>query len=145
MRALALVLAGLSIGASAAKPPRAAPPSVGSSGPPPAWVETARGSFWLAFSTFCWGGRCADYRAPSCGERYVPKIRVRRGELVRFHLGFDPREVSVTTFGGSGASKRLAAVRNPVWRARPGAFAVFALPKRRGGDASYVACATVSG
>ena len=128
---------------AAAQPPEGARPRFGSSeqAPPPAWVETARGSFWLGYSSFCWDGTCADFVAPDCGDApHVPEIEVRSGELIRFHLGFTPRTVSVATFGGETAQDPLPPERDPVWRAREGAFAVFAVPKERGGDASYVGC-----
>lgn len=155
MRAVALAAAVLIVAACgggeeprAAGPPDTPPPEQASSdqAPPPAWVETAAGSFWLGYSTFCWDGLCADFAAPRCGDGgHVPDITVRAGERVRFHLGFDPREVSVTSFGGGeGTQDRLVAGREPVWSARAGAFAVFAVPKGRGGDASYAGCAVVS-
>lgn len=118
-----------------AAPPSGPRPSSPAGGPPPAWLETERGSFWLGQSTFCWDGTCADYVAPSCDSEHVPKIAVRRGELVRAHLGFEPREVSLTYFPG-GASGGT----DPAWRVeREGAFSLFAVAKE-GGDASYVAC-----
>lgn len=126
----------------AAGPPTAARPELPTpSGPPPAWLETERGSFWLGYSTFCWGGTCADYIAPSCDdERHVPKIVVRRGEQVTAHLGFEPREVTLTSFPAHD-QQPLDASREPSWRAeREGAFSLFTGPEDRSGDASYVAC-----
>lgn len=110
-------------------------------GPPPAWLETERGSFWLGYSTFCWGGACADYIAPSCDDdRHTPKITVREGEQVTAHLGFAPREVTLTWFPAHGQQK-LEATRSPSWRVdRQGAFSIFTGPMDRSGDASYVAC-----
>ena len=83
-------------------PSASAPQLVGFDGPPPAWIETESGKLWLAYATFCWPG-CADYPAPVCGdERYAPTIVVRRAEVVRFHLGFDPR-THVSCSGASGS------------------------------------------
>ena len=93
--------AWLALGAVAlGRPPRPPPTPAG---PPPAWVGTAAGDRWLAYSSFCWsraGGRgagtglCVDYAAPP-RRRDLPTIRLRTGELVRFHLGFRPRSVSL--------------------------------------------------
>lgn len=125
-----------------AGPPSATRPELPTpTGPPPAWLETERGSFWLGYSTFCWGGTCADYIAPSCDdERHVPRIVVREGEGVTAHLGFEPREVTLTLFPAND-QKRLEVSRNPSWQAdRDGAFSLFTSPEDRGGDARNVAC-----
>ena len=121
--------------------PRDPPPKLSTGdGPPPAWLETGRGSFWLGHSTFCWGGTCADYVAPSCDSERVPTIAVRPGEHVTAHLGFEPREVSLTLFPGASSEGRLPGGRDPRWRVeREGPFSLFAVAKE-GGDASYVAC-----
>ena len=127
-------------GAVPAPPSGPRPSTPGTSGPPPAWLQTDEGSFWLGYSTFCWNGTCADYVAPSCDSAHVPKIPVERGELVTAHLGFEPREVSLAFFPGGESGGRLAGGRNPAWRVeRAGAFALFTAPKE-GGDASYVGC-----
>ena len=95
-------------------------------GPPPAWLETDRGSFWLGHSTFCW-------------KEHVPRIAVSRGELVTAHLGFERRELTLTSFP-AGKPERITTGGDPVWRVeREGAFSLFAIAKE-GGDASYVAC-----
>jgi hypothetical protein len=121
-------------------PSQAAPTTGKLKGPPPAWVETARGSRWLGYSSFCWGTSCADFIAPRCGERHTPTLRLQRGETVRFHLGFRPTELGVTFFGAnSGGIDHLPLSRAPTWRVeRAGAFSLFA--RVQGGDASYVAC-----
>jgi hypothetical protein len=138
---VALTACGGDDGNGEAAPPSGPRPSgPGANGPPPAWLETEGGSFWLGYSTFCWGGTCADYVAPSCDSEHVPKIAVRRGERVTAHLGFEPREVSLTFFPGGESGGQPSGGRNPSWRVeRAGAFALFAAPKE-GGDASYVAC-----
>ena len=115
-------------------------------GPPAAWLETERGSVWLGFSTFCWKTACADYVAPSCAaQRHVPRIVVRRGELVTAHLAFTPRKLTLTYFlDGEPTSEpphqRLRATKEPAWRVeREGAFSLSAVADA-GGDASYVGC-----
>jgi hypothetical protein len=113
-------------------------------GPPAAWLETERGSFWLGYSSYCWGTVCADFVAPSCAERHTPKISVRRGEAVTAHLGFSPTELGLSFFlkngrPGAGAPLKLAPSRTPSWRVdRDGAFSLFA--RVESGDASYVGC-----
>jgi hypothetical protein len=112
--------------------------------PPKAWVVTSSGRHQLGYSTFCWtrGGEslCADHAAPTCkrtpGE--APKILIRRGERIRFELGFAPRTVTVAV--GRGPARKLVPTRHPTWRAtRAGPLVLFADAKTNG-DASYVAC-----
>jgi hypothetical protein len=121
------------------------PPERPGEGPPPAWVETEGGSIWLAYSTYCWGSTCADFVAPSCaGDTSAPRVELRRGETVRFHLGFDPGEASLTFFpeGGEPDGVTLDPSRTPAWQAdRAGAFTVFAGGDGR--DASYAGCAVL--
>ena len=112
-------------------------------------METARGPIWLGYSSYCWHdgdqGVCADAAAPRCGPDWVPAVEARRGEVVRFHLGFEPRAVAVSEFRGSGAAgvttEDLEPRQDPSWRVRrAGAFSLFAQAEG-GGDASYVGCA----
>jgi hypothetical protein len=90
------------------------PPSL-RGGPPPAWVETRFGSHWLAYSSYCWRNRCADYAAPECPGHGLPVIELRQGGLVRFHLGFGPDRVEVS---GEGQSLPLKPSRDPIWKAQ---------------------------
>jgi hypothetical protein len=125
-----------------AMPPSQAPPATGKlNSPPPAWVETSRGSHWLGYSSFCWGTSCVDFIAPRCGEQHTPTLRLRHGETVRFHLGFHPTELGLAFVGGNGGGvqHRPELSRSPTWQVeRAGAFSLFA--RAQGGDASYVAC-----
>jgi hypothetical protein len=111
--------------------------------PPPAHVVTSGGRFQLGFSSYCWTARtrslCADYLAPHCqGVAAAPVVRVRRGERVRFELGFTPRSFSLSI--GNGLSQDLATTRRPTWRAdRSGPLSLF-VDAKANGDASYVAC-----
>jgi hypothetical protein len=118
------------------KPPSA--PGV-DSGPPPAWVQTARGARWLGYSSFCWDELCADYAGARCGDAHTPTLLLTRGEVITFHLAFKPSESGI--FRGLRArTKRLELVRSPSWRVLgAGAFTLFVRPKR-GGDASYTGC-----
>ena len=128
--------------------PSAPPPELlDIQGPPPAWIGTESAKFWLAYATFCWPG-CADYRAPVCGdERRAPTIVVRRAEVVRFYLGFEPRShVSLRFFahGKDVRTIRLAVERRPTWKVeRGGAFWIDAA-QRGGGSASYAGCFDVA-
>jgi hypothetical protein len=126
-----------------AQPPRQPAPQAGRlKPPPPAWVESSRGSRWLGYSSFCWGTTCADFIAPRCGdERHTPTLRLRSGERIRFHLAFTPTELGLTFFGPNHQVRqhRLPLSRTPSWHiARAGTFSLFA--RAKGGDASYVAC-----
>ncbi len=141
---LSLVVASFAVAGSeavpAAAPPRDPPPTLEKlKEPPPAWVETSRGSRWLGYSSFCWGTTCADFVPPRCGdERHTPTLRLRRGEGVRFHLGFSPSDVGLR--GPDRRQHRFGTTRTPEWRfTNVGTFSLFARSKSRG-DASYVAC-----
>jgi hypothetical protein len=118
------------------RPPRA-------DGPPPAWLETEGGSFWLGYASYCWGTSCVDF-SPSCALEDTPKIPVCRGELVTAHLAFEPTEVGLSFPSEKGqpasaGSQKLRRSRTPAWRAeREGAF--FLLTRAKRGDAGYMAC-----
>jgi len=121
------------------------PPKLAQEGPPPAWVETERGAYGLGFSTYCWKTVCADYIPPRCGdEKLVPTIVVDSGETVRFHLGFEPGDVSMQSSGpGAAQFSPLEKTREPTWRVgTPGVWrlSASAAPGQEGSDASYAAC-----
>jgi hypothetical protein len=112
--------------------------------PPPAWIETSSGRHRLGLSSYYWHAEgpavCADYVRPRCHDGRTPTIRIRRGETVRFELGFTPESVSVAFLDGNSSLVTLGRSRRPRWKiTRPGAVALFATA-RRGGDASYTAC-----
>lgn len=132
---LAVVLLSTACAADAA--PKEPPPTVPGvqSAPPPAWIETRAGDRWLAFFSYCWTSTCIDSR-PVEQRIDVPRIRVVRGELVRFHLGFRP--TSLTLKVGT-RSYRLQPARVASWRAA-GAGGVLEVTGRMSGlRASYVA------
>ena len=110
------------------------PPPPREDGPPPAWVDTTLGERWLAFSSYCWVRVCADYIPPS-RRRDLPRIVLTRGEIVRFHLGFRPRTVSLIL---GRTTIRLAAGR-PAWRVRGRGGAALLAATAPVGDASYAA------
>lgn len=119
-------------------PPAEPPPRQPDGGPPPAWVETPEGSFWLGYSTYCWASTCADYVEPTCED--APEVRARVGEHVRVTFGFEARSARLTYFPG-GAGQPLDELE---WIVESGgAFAVSGAAAE--GDASYVGCLVVSG
>jgi hypothetical protein len=128
---------------TASAEPSEPPPSLDVDGPPPAWIETGGGSFWLAYSTFCWKTACADYIAPSCADVSVPQLAVRPNEEVRFHLAFDPKSSLVGFFRGGTPTmdeSDLEPGREPIWTVdRAGPF-VLRVTSVEGFDASYAAC-----
>lgn len=152
---MGVVVAALGLGAtlsaseravtdSRSRPPSQPPPRVAGGGPapPPAWVETRRESRWLGFSSFCWSGRrearCVDFLDPST-RTDVPRIRVSRRERVRFHLGFEAREILLSVGKRRVLHLRRAATDTLTWRVSgTGLVGLLAYP-RRGGDAGYVA------
>ena len=119
-------------------------------GPPPAWLETAAGSFWLGYASYCWDKGCADFIGPSCDDpKHTPKITVRRGETVTAHLGFEPTELALTlppaaTRGPASpadADQKLRPTATPSWRVEQGGpVSLFARANVQGRSASYVAC-----
>lgn len=123
--------------------PASPAPTLEIAGPPPAWIETESGSLWLAYATFCWAG-CADYRAPVCGdERRAPTIVVRRSEVVRFHLGFEPEGgVALRFFRGRKDVREihLPSNRTPTWEVERGGPFWIDAAKTGTGSASYSGC-----
>jgi hypothetical protein len=113
-------------------------PKLSRPGPPPAWVETKAGSTWLGYSTYCWRSVCADYDGPDCRSFLAkpPGVVLTPGETVRFHLGFDPEEVSVTS---GGRTTQLDSSRTPQWRVAMRTPLILRT-KTKVGDASYVGC-----
>jgi hypothetical protein len=109
-----------------------------SDGPPPAWLETQDGSFWLGYSSYCWGTGCADFIAPSCEDtKHTPTIGLTRGETVTAHLDFEPTELDLSYL--AGGQKKLAPSSTPSWQVeRDGPFSLFT--RTKAGDATYVAC-----
>ena len=137
MRRLAALLVLLSAPAALAAgptPPRAPAPIVKGyrTTPPPAWVETRKGSLWLAYASFCWTAPaeypgeadpvCKDYPAPAT-RTDLPAIVLRRGELVHLQLGFVPQRLTLTI---RGRTYELAHAERTVWRAQRAGVAVLA-------------------
>ena len=139
--ALGLFGAGTSSGVEESAPatarPTGPPPSLpGRVGPPPAWVETEHGSFWLAYSGFCWKALCVDM---SAFPDDLPPVVVRKGEVVRFHLGFRPRRVELAVGRRADLRLRLEPARTVSWRVeRAGVVSLLAY-SARGGSAGYLA------
>jgi hypothetical protein len=95
----------------------------------------------MAFSSYCWGEDerllCAD-AAPPQARRDVPRVILRRGERITFHLGFRPLSVGLYRSDRARAIT-LPARRTVRWRVkgRPDHLLLFAR-RPGGGDASYV-------
>jgi hypothetical protein len=82
--------------------------------PPPAWLRTGRVSKWMTTSGYCWQTTtgpvprlCADSDFPT-----EPKVVIRPGRPVHFHLGFRPRRLFVSA---GGRKWRLPARRVTSW------------------------------
>ena len=135
---LPLGLIAAACGSSTSLHSRGPAPARGSAGPPPAWIETKGGTYWLGFSSWCWTkghtGVCADMITPECGMKGVPEVPVNRGEQVQAHLGYTPEEASVE---GTDAELHGRMVSWHVKQAGP--FLLFT--SGRGRDASYAGCA----
>ena len=138
----ALACAWGAFAAAAVAAPAGDPPDAGSVAPPAAWVDTPAGDRWLGYSTYCWssegtnpGGMCVDYISPEMRED-LPKIAVRRGQVVRFELGFAPTSLSLQV---GTRSYDLRPKQSAAWRVRGrgGVLVLFATADQ--GDASFVA------
>lgn len=127
--------------AAAVVRPDGPPPKLEMAGPPPAWVETAGGSYWLAYSSYCWGSVCADYVTPECGSPHASEVRVSRGEAITFHLDFDPRTVGFRYVDGSeGEPTPMTAERESDWEVKRSGAALLWTTAKGGRDASYALC-----
>ena len=112
--------------------------------PPPAYVIVDGVRRRLAQSSFCWRTTCADFVQARCGDGRTPTVRVRRGQRVRFRLGFDPTDVRLTYTGRLEVIYRVrfAPRRTVTWRVRLFAgrdeYVLFARAPL--GDTSYAVC-----
>jgi hypothetical protein len=145
--AVAVLLAATATSSVAAPP---SPPPATTTGPPPAWVAVAPASrpdlpgpgtagVWLRTGSTCWappGGPavCGDTPLWVSG---VPRVVVRRGGRLTFHLGFQPTGVVLLRAGLrrvvrdgrvvtlQGRVYRLGAAPAVSWRVRvPGGRAI---------------------
>jgi hypothetical protein len=89
----------------------------------------------LGYSTYCWTTQCADYINPEMRDD-LPTIAVRRGQVVRFRLGFIPTSLSLQV---GGRSYELKPKQNAAWRVRGKGGVLVLFATAEGGDASYVA------
>ena len=128
--------------------PEGAPPELDIAGPPPAWVETRRGAFWLAYASFCWEAACADYVA-ECDPRRVPTLDVSRGDELRFHLDFEPSRVSLAFYDPpidqGPDTVRLETRRDPGWTVDRAGIVWVTATAGQGREASYAACLRLEG
>ncbi len=104
--------------------------------PPPAWVESSEGSFWLAYDSSCWETACVDYVDP--GERDdVPTIKAHRGDLVTFHLRIQPKKL-VLYGEREGSRVRLEPKSDAAWRVTQGGFLRLDAEVPGRGGAAYI-------
>src|SRR6266536_6480645 len=109
-RGLGVVVTTLAAGSSALAagwpgPPQTGPPRLHQQGPLPAWVETLLRSKWMAFSSYCWSVWSGSSRKAICADMIPPQSRddlptltARRGQMLRIHLAYRPREAHLTVF-----------------------------------------------
>jgi hypothetical protein len=117
-------------GRPVAPPPKPAQPG----GPPPAWAESATRAIWLTYGSYCWHTTCADYLPPAARPD-LATLKLTSGAVVRIHLGFTPRQLSIRRLP-SGAAVPLRPASVTSWRMR--ATGVYVLDVRgAGGSASY--------
>jgi hypothetical protein len=131
----ALACAWGAFAAAAIAVPSGDPPDAGSAAPPAAWVDTPGADRWLGYSTYCWTTQCADYITPEM-RTDLPRITVRRGQLVRFRLGFRPTTLNLQV---GDRTYELEARTNAAWRVRGKGGVLVLFATAEGGDASYAA------
>jgi hypothetical protein len=81
-----------------------------------------------------------DFVTPEI-RKDLPVIRVRRGEVARFHFGFAAREVTLSVSENTLRSRsiRLRGGQDVTWRVSRGGYLTIRMGVVPGGDASYVA------
>lgn len=122
--------------ASATATPPGPPPVAGRGGPPPAWIETASGARWLAYSGYCWNSICVRVRSPAT-RTDLPVVRGTAGKVAKVHFGFAARAVGVSVLG-SPKTASLPAGRIVSWRvARKGITVISATAPGGRGTVSY--------
>jgi hypothetical protein len=135
---LVLLLSGCAGGARADRPglPQDDPPRLSQEGPPPAWIETADESRWLAYGSYCWTTLCVDMIPPTMRDD-VPVVAIRRGDSVRVHLGFVPRTAGVLVLDRS-RTLPLEPERVLEWRPQNASGVVMIDARSVRGSASYL-------
>jgi hypothetical protein len=137
---LLLLLSGCAEGARADRPdpPKGNPPKLAQDGPAPAWIETAAHVRWLAYGSYCWATLCVDMIPPAM-RTDIPRVAVNRGDRVRIHLAFMPREASIVLIrAGKPKVTRIQPKRVLVWRPRNANGVVMVDVRGRQGSASYL-------
>lgn len=129
--AVAVMLAAGNAGAT----PPGPPPTAGPGGPPPAWVEQAKVSRWLAFSGYCWNSTCVRPRSPAT-RTDLPGLRLAARRSVQLHFGFAARAITVSTLGSSKVST-LPAGRLVSWRIARKGISVISATAPGHGTVSY--------
>ena len=131
----ALVCVWGAFAAAAVAAPAGDPPDAGSMAPPAAWVDAPAADRWLEYSTYCWTAMCADYINPEMRDD-LPRIAARRGQVVRFQLGFTPTTLTLRV---GAKSYELKPKQRAAWRVRgKGGVLVLFATAEGSGDASYV-------
>jgi hypothetical protein len=129
---LLLAAVATTLGVSGTGPPPGPPPQVGgvTSFPPPAWIEAGTVRRWLAYGSYCWRTSCVDM-IPNAQRDDLPLVRVRRGRVIRVHLGFRPRS-AVVRVGATVVSRTTS------WKAKRSGFVLVDVRGTKG-SAGYVA------
>jgi hypothetical protein len=134
--ASALAVAVPSAHAWPGRPSSAPPKPPNSVAPPPAWIETTTRSSWLAYGSYCWKTACVDMIAPNTRPD-LPVFAVKRGSLIRVHLGFAAKSITVSVGNKALPTMRGATKRIASWKATRGG--ILMISARATGDTSYVA------
>lgn len=122
--------------------PAEEPPVTEEGGPPPAWIEVPSGSQWMAYGSYCWDDVCFDVLQASCDDDAVPRLEVRPGDRVRFHLGFVPEQADLTVGGSENRPEvvELEPARVLEWEAGDRDGHLWLMLTAPEGGAAYQAC-----
>jgi hypothetical protein len=150
VRRLVVLLAVLGAAAApawarpAGQPPASTVAVTRAGGPPAAWVATRAGERWLATASTCWrraGSAEILCVGPVARRAEIPRLTVRRGESVRFRLGFAPTQTPFLRIGTR--TFRLARSTAPAWRAAGTGGQAQLIVRGTRGDVVYAAAFTV--
>ena len=113
--------------------------------PPPAYATVGGKQHRLGQGSYCWSRVCADYAAPRCGDGRTPTIVARKGQLVRFRVGFRATELSLTFLPPRASPRPVElSTRSPSWRvSRGGVFLLFAR-SAKGWDSAWSGCLRIT-
>lgn len=121
------------------------PPATDEGGPPPASIELPSGAAWMAYGSYNWDGATFDILRPTCDDTAVPELELGAGDIVRFHLPFEPATAELT-LGADNDRPEVVSLppgRTIEWRGEYDGLLWLAVTAPEG-EVAYQACVRVS-